>query len=123
MTLFYNLSLCFTKVSILLLYLRVLKTYDYTRKAIRITLGIVIIYNVWAMGMFVTMCIPIAKMWNTALPGYCHPRDVWWALTYIHIITDFMIVVLPIPVILPMSIAPLRKVGLLVVFCIGFLWV
>jgi hypothetical protein len=122
MTLFYNLSLWFTKVSILLLYLRVLKTYDYTRKAIYITLGIVIIYNTWALAMYFTMCIPLAKMWDASITdGYCHPRDVWWALTYIHIITDFMIFTLPIPVILSMTQPVLQKLGLLAVFCIGFL--
>jgi len=122
MALFYNLSLCFTKISILLLYLRVLKTYDYTRKAIHVTLGIVIIYNTWALAMYFSMCIPIAKMWDASITdGYCHPRDVWWALTYIHIITDFMIFVLPIPVILSMTLPVSRKLGLLAVFCVGFL--
>jgi hypothetical protein len=46
MTLFYNLSLCFTKIVILLLYLRVF-TFDYIRKATYVTLGIVILYKVW----------------------------------------------------------------------------
>ena len=122
MALFYNLSLWFTKMSILLLYLRALKTYNYTRKAIYVTFGIVVVYNVWGLAMYLSMCIPLAKMWDASITdGYCHPYDVWWALTYIHIITDFMIFVLPIPIILAMTIPPLRKTGLLLVFCIGFL--
>ena len=118
---FYNLSLCFTKISILLLYLRVLKTFNNLRKAIYVTLGIVVIYNAWGIAMYLSMCIPLSKMWNPSLSGYCHPLDVWWALTYIHIITDFMIFLLPIPVVLSMTVPRSQKAGLLFVFCIGFL--
>ncbi|KAH6843371.1 hypothetical protein B0I37DRAFT_314683 [Chaetomium sp. MPI-CAGE-AT-0009] len=117
-TLCYNLSLCFTKVSILLLYLRVL-THEYIRKVTWGVLAIVVIYNTWAMGMYFTMCIPIEKMWNDALEGYCHPFQVWWALTYLHIITDFMIFLIPIPVVVTMTIPVRQRVGLLAVFTLG----
>lgn len=59
-----------------MLYIRVLKTYDYMRTAIRITLGIVVVYNVWAFGREMAMCIPLEKMWNPSMDGYCHPLDV-----------------------------------------------
>ncbi|KAK3935172.1 Phosphoglucosamine mutase [Diplogelasinospora grovesii] len=118
MALFYNLSLCFTKISILFLYLRVL-TYDYVRKATYVALAIVITYNFWAFCMYLTMCIPIAKMWDRSLDGYCHPVSVWWALTYLHIITDFVIFLIPMPVILTMTIPTRQKVGLSLVFATG----
>ncbi|KAK3391182.1 hypothetical protein B0H63DRAFT_520376 [Podospora didyma] len=56
LSIFYNLSLCFAKISILLLYLRVL-TYDYVRKATYVTLGIVVLYNIWALGMQLTISV------------------------------------------------------------------
>jgi hypothetical protein len=120
MNLFYNLSLSFTKISILLLYLRVL-TYDYIRKATYVTLAIVIVYNLWGIVMCITICIPIARMWDPSIPGYCHPFAVWWALVYLHIITDFIIFLLPIPVVITMSIPTRQKAGLLVIFTLGFL--
>ncbi|KAK4147317.1 uncharacterized protein C8A04DRAFT_34047 [Dichotomopilus funicola] len=117
-TLFYNLSLAFTKVSILLLYLRVL-THDYIRKVTWGALGIVVIYNTWAIAMYLTMCVPIQKKWLPEIDGYCHPVTVWWALTYIHIITDFMIFGIPIPVVVGMTIPLRQKLGLLAVFTLG----
>ncbi|GAB1316029.1 hypothetical protein MFIFM68171_06239 [Madurella fahalii] len=117
-TLCYNLSLWFTKISILLLYLRVL-THEYIRKVTWVVIAIVTVYNVWALGMYLTMCIPIERMWDPSIPGYCHPWSVWWALTYLHIITDFMIFVIPIPVVSTMTIPKRQKIGILLVFCMG----
>lgn len=119
-TLLYNLSLFMTKVSILLLYLRVITSYDYLRKAMWASLGIVIVYNLWAIAMYLSMCIPIQKMWDPTVEGYCHPLDVWWALTYLHIITDFIIFLLPIPVVATMNVPRSQKAGLLFVFSVGF---
>jgi hypothetical protein len=123
-TLFYNLSLCFTKLSILLLYFRVL-TYDYARKVIWVVFGIVGIYNAWGIAMYLTMCVPLAKMWDPVHNegGYCHPWSVWWALTYLHIATDFMIFLVPVPVVVSMTIPLRQKVGLLIVFTMGLLYV
>jgi hypothetical protein len=119
-TMGYNLSLCLTKVSILLLYLRVL-THEYIRKVSRWTLAFVVVYNVWALGMYLTMCIPLQKMWRPELEGYCHPFEVWWVLTYLHIVTDFMIFLIPIPVVVTMTIPMRQKIGLLFVFTLGLL--
>ena len=114
------MSLFFTKVSILLLYLRVL-THEYIRKISWWTLAFVVLYNVWGLGMYLTMCIPLQKMWDSDLEGYCHPWEVWWALTYLHLITDFVIFLIPIPVVVTMTVPLRQKIGLLVVFTLGLL--
>ncbi|KAK5659750.1 hypothetical protein OQA88_961 [Cercophora sp. LCS_1] len=117
-TLFYNLSILFTKLSILVLYLRVL-THEWVRKLTWVVIAIVAIYNAWAIAMYLTMCIPIQRMWDPTVPGKCHPWSVWWALTYLHIITDFMIFLVPLPVLVPMTIPMRQKAGLLAVFMVG----
>ncbi|KAK4168120.1 hypothetical protein QBC43DRAFT_366631 [Cladorrhinum sp. PSN259] len=118
--LFYNMSISLTKISILLLYLRVLKTYDYLRKAMWATLGFVILYSVVTLTMYFTICVPLERFWDRSIEGYCHPDPVWWTLTYTHIVTDFIIFLLPIPVVVTMSIPFAQKAGLLFVFCVGF---
>jgi hypothetical protein len=120
MTLGYNLSLWFSKTSILLLYIHAL-VHDYTRKATYVALAIVTTYNLWGLGMYATMCVPLAKTWDPSIPGTCHPWKVWWALTYLHIITDFLIFLIPIPVVSRMTIPIHQKLGLLIVFATGFL--
>jgi hypothetical protein len=84
-------------------------------------LAIVVIYNAWGLGMYLSMCIPIASFWDHSIEGYCHPHSVWWALTYLHIITDFMIFLIPIPVVVTMMIPMRQKLGLLGVFTVGLL--
>jgi hypothetical protein len=96
-------------------------THDYIRKVTWGALAIVVIYNAWGVAMYLTMCVPIAKMWDRSIGGYCHPHSVWWALTYLHIITDFMIFIIPIPVVVTMTIPMRQKVGLLAVFTLGLL--
>ncbi|KAK4031575.1 hypothetical protein C8A01DRAFT_51393 [Parachaetomium inaequale] len=115
---FYNLSLWLTKISILLLYLRVL-THDYIRKVTWATIAIVTVYNAWGVAMFLGKCIPITKHWHPEEEGYCHPVSVWWALTYLHIATDFMIWVIPIPVLATMTVPVRQKAALLFVFTVG----
>ncbi|KAK0634237.1 hypothetical protein B0T17DRAFT_297 [Bombardia bombarda] len=120
MGLFYNLSLCFTKISILLLYLRILVTFDYIRKATYITLAIVVIYNLWAFAVYFAMCIPLARAWDHNVKGSCRGATTWWAVASLHIITDFMIFLLPIPVVTTMTIPRRQKAGLLLAFAMGF---
>jgi hypothetical protein len=103
-----------------LLYFRVL-TPEYIRKVIWVAFAVVITYNAWGFAMAFTMCIPLSKVWDPSIPGYCHPNAVWWALTYIHIITDFIIFLIPIPVVVTMTIPAQQKAGLLVVFTMGLL--
>ncbi|KAK4118812.1 hypothetical protein N657DRAFT_582933 [Parathielavia appendiculata] len=122
---FYYLSFWFTKMSILLLYLRVL-THDYIRKATWAVIAIVVVYNVYTFAMHVTMCIPLAKNWDPSITGgYCHAetghgQQIFWAVIYLHIITDFMIFAIPIPVVAAMTIPLRQKLGLLFVFTVGF---
>jgi hypothetical protein len=123
--LFYYLSLGFTKISILLLYLRVL-THDYIRKVTWAAIGIVAVFNAWALAIHLTMCIPLEKAWDNSIPGYCHGDTghgdkIFWAMIYLHIITDFMIFVIPIPVVGTMTIPLRQKIGLLFVFTVGLL--
>jgi hypothetical protein len=97
-------------------------TPENARRVTWVTMGIVAIYNAWGLAMYLTMCIPLHRMWEgPSVPGSCHPGSVWWALTYLHIITDFMIFVIPVPVVVYMTLPARQKMGLLAVFTMGLL--
>lgn len=85
-------------------------------------LGIVILYSAWVFAMHMSMRIPLQRSWDRTVPGRCHGQKLWWGVTYLHIITDFMIFLLPIPVVASMTIPERQKAGLLVVFAMGFLY-
>lgn len=104
-----------------MLYLRIW-TYQYSRYATFALLGIVIIYNIYVLVSIFTACIPLEAFWNyTVHATYCHPKSVWWANTYLHIVTDILIFCLPMVVIFRLRFPRRQKIILFVLFAIGFL--
>ncbi|KAJ0372116.1 hypothetical protein COL26b_009273 [Colletotrichum chrysophilum] len=121
--LFYSISLTLTKISILLLYIRIL-TYDLVRLLGKVLLGLVILTHTWIIASILTTCIPLSAAWSydpANPPIYCHPVPVFWLNAVLHILTDFMIFMLPLPVISSMSLPRKQKTGLYFVFCLAFL--
>ncbi|KAL2257107.1 hypothetical protein VTK26DRAFT_653 [Humicola hyalothermophila] len=105
----------------LLLYLQVLANGSI-REATWVTIGAVAIFTACAMVMCFTVCVPLHKTRDPFVEvGYCHPWTIWWALTYLHIITDFKIFVIPIPVVVAMTIPLRQNAGLLFVFTVSLL--
>lgn len=116
---FYNLSLSCTKISTLLLYVRVL-TYENFRRA---ALGMLLFVSVVSMGVLaaiITACVPLHKYWDGTKQGYCHPPSVWWGVTGFNVGSDFMIVLLPLPVVFSLTLPRREKFGLIAVFVTGF---
>lgn len=108
-------------MSILLLFLRIL-TYHYARRATQAMIAIVVLSHLWVVATVVTTCIPLDAFWDpTVKPTYCHPQQVWWANTGLNIATDFLIFVIPLPVIWQLQMPARQKILLLVLFALGFL--
>ncbi|KAK3360631.1 hypothetical protein B0T25DRAFT_496594 [Lasiosphaeria hispida] len=120
--LFYELSLWCSQVSILLLYIRIW-TFPWVRRASYGLLALVMVYNVCVFVLVFTACVPLQAFWDFALQAqgaYCHSKDIWWANTYLHVITDFMIYLLPMPVIFQVRFPKRQKILLFVLFAFGF---
>ena len=118
--LFYTLSLAFTKMSILVLYLRIL-VHGYMRIANYVVLAIVMACNIWVFISMLISCIPLAAVWNPAIKGTCLGLAVTVGNSILHIITDFIIFVLPVPVLVKLKMTLKRKIALMMVFSLGFL--
>ncbi|KAK3356363.1 hypothetical protein B0T25DRAFT_536591 [Lasiosphaeria hispida] len=119
--LFYQLSLWCSQVSILLLYYRVWN-YPWIRHAAKSLLVFVMIYKVLIILVCVTACIPLQAFWDFELQkhSYCHGKPIWWAATYLHIITDFLTYMLPMPVIFRVQFPIRQRILLFVLFAFGF---
>ncbi|KAF6807180.1 integral membrane protein [Colletotrichum sojae] len=120
--LFYSLSLTLTKVSILLLYIRILHTYDLVRQLGKLLLVLVAVSHAWIVASILTTCVPLRAAWDFDTPGaYCHPAAVFWGNACLHLVTDVFIFLLPLPVISGMRLPRRQKLGLYFVFCLAFL--
>ncbi|KAK7954199.1 hypothetical protein PG996_015085 [Apiospora saccharicola] len=120
--LFYHLSLCLIKASILFLYIRMLKGYDNLRRASWIVLALVAMGAGGTLVVMVTACIPLRKKWDQTtehIDGYCHPVGVWWAATGFQALSDVVIFVMPLPTIYSLRLPRRQKLGLVAVFAVG----
>ncbi|KAM7194637.1 hypothetical protein V8F20_007829 [Naviculisporaceae sp. PSN 640] len=119
--LFYLLTIFFAKSSILLLYIHIF-AFKWARTAGQYLLGIVVITHVYMLVMIFTACIPLQSFWDwTVDKKYCHPPGVWWANTGLHMVTDFFIFLIPMPVVWSITLPKKQKLMLFLVFGFGFI--
>ncbi len=120
--LWYALSLAFTQISVLLLYMRVLAT-NWMRRVCYLAMATVLAYNIWVVISIFTACIPLQAFWDFEVQGRCYPLWVWTTNTALHIATDLMIFLLPFPVLRHLRMAPRQKMLVTGIFAMGFLLV
>jgi hypothetical protein len=115
------MTLFFTKVSILLLYLRILG-HQHSRYAAYVIMGVVVLTNIWTLVTVVTACIPLQAFWDRTIEGArCLPQVYFFANTGLHMATDFLIFLLPMPVIFKLKVKRGQKIALYCIFALGFL--
>ncbi|TEY37398.1 hypothetical protein BOTCAL_0521g00030 [Botryotinia calthae] len=118
--LLYKIASCFTKISICLFYLRIFPSKNF-KIATFVTIGIVIVYSIAAVSATIWSCNPIEKSWNKALPGSCiQIGNVWYSTSVMAIVTDLIIIVLPIYQIRRLQLPLSQKFGLVLMFSLGF---
>ena len=116
---FYALSLGLTKTSIVLLYRRILP-HGPPRTANYILLVFVIACNLFAVIITLVTCVPLRAAWDKRVDGRCLGIVIHLSNSILNIVTDFVIFGLPLPSIARLRMHWKRKVGLLLVFALGF---
>ncbi|KAJ5495216.1 hypothetical protein N7539_000332 [Penicillium diatomitis] len=116
---FYNAAVLCAKASILMQYFRVFPTRRM-RIVCWVLISILGIYGTWCIISAFLTCIPVAKFWDPALPGYCLSRTgLWFSNASMHIATDLAILIIPIPALIAIDIPRKQKVILMVMFGLG----
>jgi hypothetical protein len=65
---------------------------------------------------------PIPRSWDKTIPGTCiQIGDVWYSTSVMSIVTDLAIILLPIYQIRKLRLPLSQKLGLCVLFSLGFL--
>ena len=121
--LWYIITLFFVKASILLLYLQIF-THFWVRRACQIIFALVVLSSLWGFIVTLTACIPLSAFWDITIQGaYCHPVKYFWANTGMHLGTDYLIFLVPLPPIWGLTLPRRQKVILVAIFALGFLYV
>ncbi|KAJ5241826.1 uncharacterized protein N7469_000153 [Penicillium citrinum] len=116
---FYKLTMNMTKMSILMLYLRIF-IQRWFRIICYILLCIIASYMIAAFFASIFQCIPVARAWNKTIPGSCIDITAnWYANAGFSIATDIIILALPMYPIYNSKIVLGRKIALMCVFALG----
>ncbi|KAJ5963706.1 uncharacterized protein N7479_003582 [Penicillium vulpinum] len=117
----YGTGLALVKTSMMTLYHKLFGIKANMQVAIYVTGAIV---WAWALSIILEsflICHPVAFNWNPTLPGGgCGNRNAAFVIAgVLNMVTDFMVMALPIPYIWKLQLRIGRKIGLLVAFSIG----
>jgi len=108
-----------TKVSILLLFLRIF-TSRWFRIACWVTIGVVVAFGMSIIIASIAQCTPIAKAYDPSLPGHCIlVGDVWYAHGGFAILSDIWMIILPLRQLPSLKLPRVQKIGLAMIFSIG----
>lgn len=111
-----------TKISILLLYMRIFEVFTWFRFIGRALIGIVTAYMIAAFFAAVFQCTPVERAWDKSIAGSCISIEKnWYANAGFSIATDAIILLLPIKPILSLKLPIGEKVAVLGVFVLGAL--
>ncbi|KAF2830572.1 hypothetical protein CC86DRAFT_434372 [Ophiobolus disseminans] len=115
----YNLSLGLTKSSMLLQYRRVFTTKNF-QNTCWISLAIVIIYTIGTVASSIFSCVPIKTFWTRDPSAKClNQSAMWFTNAAWNIITDFALIILPIPIIRSLNLGRKQKIALISIFAVG----
>ncbi|EOO00993.1 putative integral membrane protein [Phaeoacremonium minimum UCRPA7] len=116
----YAWNLCWTKISLLLMYYRIFRFPFFKRMAYAIG-AFIIAWGITITFLFIFICVPVQKLWYTDLPGHCiNQVGTWIANAASTIVTDLAILVLPIPQVWKLQLRKPEKIALTFAFCLGF---
>lgn len=118
----YGMSMSTVKCSILLFYLRI-----FVNRSFRIAARVCIVISVcWGMSVILEgflLCRPLALNWDPTIKGTCGDRhSAFVAAGALNMITDIMVLLLPIPTVWNLQMPRANKVALCAVFALGLLY-
>nr|RBQ96016.1 hypothetical protein FVER53263_08583 [Fusarium verticillioides] len=118
-TVVYNVTLAVIKTVFLLQYYRAIPVRQYKKTYI----ASVVLVTCWSLSQIFLntfMCWPIASFWDVTIKGTCIlNKSSFYVSAAGNILTDILIMVLPIPVLRSLKLGRRQKWILMSVFCLG----
>ncbi|PTD01213.1 hypothetical protein FCULG_00012684 [Fusarium culmorum] len=119
--LFYLQGIYWIKVTILLHYHRIMG-----KIALRwVCVTAIVLITTWCITqtvMALVQCIPIQAVWDHGIDGKCIPNQptLWYIHGVVHIVSDFIIILMPLPIIWKLQLPSSQKAFLFSIFSLGF---
>ncbi|KAL2163617.1 hypothetical protein VTH06DRAFT_5675 [Thermothelomyces fergusii] len=117
--LIYSTSIGTIKVSVLLFYLRVFVNQGL-RLAVKAALAFVMLWNIGNILQVFLICRPFAKTYSLTVEGECGDQVASYiAIGAFNVISDAIILTLPLPTVWSLKMSTPTKLGLTGVFLVG----
>ncbi|KAL1635933.1 hypothetical protein SLS58_010038 [Diplodia intermedia] len=115
----YYLALGLSKLSVTVQFLRIFVT-PKTLLVTRCTIGFVVSWTIISVCVGAFECVPIARYWDKTIAGRCiNGKETFLANACMNILTDFIIIGIPVPSLLKLQVGAAKKMGLLFAFSLG----
>lgn len=119
---YYN-AMVLAKFSYLAFYLRIFVSNEF-RILTWVCMGCAAAYWLGSVLQIFLICTPFARNWNPTLPGHCASQNVAFStIGAFNLITDVMIMALPIRFIWKLQMSTATKMALFGIFSLGILYV
>lgn len=118
---FYGLSQWTLKLSIALLYLRVLSWEKRARNLIYAVIAFITVSHLLLVLLFAIGCAPMARPLDPRAPNSCKnlvPGLV--AFSGVGVLADFLLIMIVLPRVIRLPVSRVQKVGLLIVINLGW---
>jgi hypothetical protein len=115
----YNIAAAFIRLSLLYFYLRIIQNRTF-RLFTHIMIAISVSFGIGSVVAVGCQCVPLKMLWDQTAKGSC--VDIvtfYFANAGIHISTEFIIYVLPIPTLWSLHLPTRQKLGLCALMGIG----
>jgi hypothetical protein len=119
----YKVNLGLTKISILLLYIR-LFVHRWFLRTCWVWIAIIVSFTIGTVFSSIFQCTPVQWAFNKSLPGRgtcINMTAFWYANATFNILTDLVLIALPIPVVLKLQLPLKSKIALCGIFAVGLL--
>lgn len=117
----YAFNLGWTKLSLLLMYYRIFRVPYFKKMAWAVGV-FVMCWVVCITFLFVFICVPVEKMWYPDIPGKCiNQVATWIANAASTLLTDVVILMMPLPQLWSLQLGTREKIGLTAAFGLGSL--
>jgi hypothetical protein len=116
---FYFIGMPCVKISVLCLYDRIFSRTSYTK--LHIATGVLIVaYSIPAIVVPPIQCMPIRTFWVAGVKAYCiNYQAAQVTFGTLNIITDWIVLLLPIPLVVGLSLKNKMKYSIVTLFGAG----
>ncbi|KAK2616631.1 hypothetical protein QQS21_000454 [Conoideocrella luteorostrata] len=121
----FDLGITFAKFSALCFYARIFsnKSKHYTI-AYRVTFALVAVFILYKLPAQIFSCIPPSKNWHPEMEGHCENNYTNFLMLImgliLDVITDLLILILPMPMIIRLQVTRKKTIALVCVFIAGY---